>query len=411
VGFADGVTTVVNVILQATAAPAAMDRRAARGPQERPKTSPPNCPGGTLLPAQIVNLSQQGFVAQAGTVQQILVQVNDSCGNPITEADAGAGVSVEIYNAGTLAPLETNDLVFSAAKSAWQFAWTPASSAVGPVGVSVVAGLGVGDASIVSQSEVWSGTVTGALPGAAGQPLVAINAASPNVDGVFQANQVAAGSYIALYGALLADGTDKPYPFPTLDQGSTVTLGGVPLLLEYISPTQINALVPSMAGLPLNAPLPLKIQRDATESLPDVQVSVTSVQPAIFILDQFSQGAVLIANTADVAAPVGYLPGSQAAVAGVDYIEIYCNGLGPVNNPPADGQPAGTNPVPQTPVPPTVTVGGVNAPAVFSGLSPGSIALYQVNVQVPAGSLKGDGVPVVIQMAGVESNTVYISVR
>jgi uncharacterized protein (TIGR03437 family) len=53
----------------------------------------------------------------------------------------------------------------------------------------------------------------------------------------------------------------------------------------------------------------------------------------------------------------------------------------------------------------------VPATPIFSGLSPGSVALYQVNVQVPAGSQTGDAVPIVIQMGAVSSNTAYIAVR
>jgi uncharacterized protein (TIGR03437 family) len=60
---------------------------------------------------------------------------------------------------------------------------------------------------------------------------------------------------------------------------------------------------------------------------------------------------------------------------------------------------------------PQVTIGGVAAPAIFSGLSPGSVALYQVNVQVPAGSQTGNAVPIVIQMGDVSSNTAYIAVQ
>jgi uncharacterized protein (TIGR03437 family) len=169
--------------------------------------------------------------------------------------------------------------------------------------------------------------------------------------------------------------------------------------------------------LPLNAPLPLKIQRDGTLSVNDLQVSVTTVQPAIYVLDQNSQGAVLIAGTADVAAPVGSpWPGSRPAQAGVDYIEIFCNGLGPVTNPPGDGQPAG-DPAPTpggtgwTVSMPQVTIGGVTVPATFSGLSPGSVSLYQVNVQVAAGSQTGNAVPITIQMGDVSSNTAYIAVQ
>jgi len=60
---------------------------------------------------------------------------------------------------------------------------------------------------------------------------------------------------------------------------------------------------------------------------------------------------------------------------------------------------------------PQVTIGGVTVPAAFSGLSPGLVALYQVNVQVPAGSQTGSAVPITIQMGDVASNTVYIAVQ
>jgi uncharacterized protein (TIGR03437 family) len=415
VGFSDGTSAVINVIL--TVSPgsgAASVGASARGRRDHPMASPPNCPGGTVLPPQFINLSEQGFQVQAGSVQQLLVQVQDSCGNQITDAaaDVGATLSVVIYNSATQATLETPNLVYSDTQKAWQYGWTPTSAEVGPVGMYAVAGVGVGNNSIGNRSDIWTGTVTGAAAGTAAEPTAVANAANANLDTIVQVNQVAEGSYITIYGDLLADPpTGNPYPFPTEDQGSTVLLGGVPLLLEYVSPTQVNALVPTTAGLPLNAPLPLKIQRDATLSVQDLQVSVTTVQPAIFIVDQNSQGAVLIAGTSDIVAPVGNWPGSRPAQAGVDYIEIFCNGLGPVTNPPVDGQPAVANPLSWTVTIPQVTIGGMTVPAAFSGLSPGLVALYQVNVQIPAGSQTGNAVPVTIQIGDASSNTAYIAVQ
>jgi uncharacterized protein (TIGR03437 family) len=59
----------------------------------------------------------------------------------------------------------------------------------------------------------------------------------------------------------------------------------------------------------------------------------------------------------------------------------------------------------------TVTIGGVPADASFSGLAPGYVGLYQVNVQVPATVAAGSAVPLTIAIGGVTSNTVTIAVQ
>ena len=60
---------------------------------------------------------------------------------------------------------------------------------------------------------------------------------------------------------------------------------------------------------------------------------------------------------------------------------------------------------------PTVTIGGMEADVVFSGLAPDFVGLYQVNVQVPSDAPIGDAVEVVITIGGVTSNTVTIAVQ
>jgi uncharacterized protein (TIGR03437 family) len=47
----------------------------------------------------------------------------------------------------------------------------------------------------------------------------------------------------------------------------------------------------------------------------------------------------------------------------------------------------------------------------FSGLAPGFIGEYQVNVLVPAGVTPGSAVPVVLTIGGVTSNTVTMAVQ
>jgi hypothetical protein len=55
-----------------------------------------------------------------------------------------------------------------------------------------------------------------------------------------------------------------------------------------------------------------------------------------------------------------------------------------------------------------------NAPVQFSGLAPGFVGLYQVNVQIPAGAMSGSIVPLQITFAagaGRPSNIVTIAVE
>jgi uncharacterized protein (TIGR03437 family) len=58
-----------------------------------------------------------------------------------------------------------------------------------------------------------------------------------------------------------------------------------------------------------------------------------------------------------------------------------------------------------------VTIGGVQASTLFYGLTPGSVGLYQLNVQVPPIAVKGSAVPVAIAIAGIPSNTVTMAVQ
>ena len=59
----------------------------------------------------------------------------------------------------------------------------------------------------------------------------------------------------------------------------------------------------------------------------------------------------------------------------------------------------------------TVTIGGVAANVVFSGLTPGFSGLYQLNALVPSGTPNGDDVALVFSAGGALSNTLLLSPR
>ena len=144
------------------------------------------------------------------------------------------------------------------------------------------------------------------------------------------------------------------------------------------------------------------------------QITMAAVQPGIFTVNSSGQGqgAILIANIGDIlAAPEGSISGRDARPAAPgEFLTIYCTGLGSVTDPPASGTPALGDPLSHTRVVPAVTIGGIPATVSFSGLAPGFVGLYQVNVEVPANAPTGDAVPVVLTIGGVTANTVTVAV-
>ena len=84
---------------------------------------------------------------------------------------------------------------------------------------------------------------------------------------------------------------------------------------------------------------------------------------------------------------------------------------------PVDGNAAPLSPLFRTTAYVTATLGGMSVPVTFAGLTPTQIALYQVNVQVPAGAPAGNAVPLVITVtdpvtgAAYQSNTVTVAVQ
>jgi uncharacterized protein (TIGR03437 family) len=60
---------------------------------------------------------------------------------------------------------------------------------------------------------------------------------------------------------------------------------------------------------------------------------------------------------------------------------------------------------------PEVTVGGVPATVAFSGLAPGFVGLWQLNVLLPANAPTGNAVPLVIRTANSSSSVTTMAVN
>ncbi len=245
-------------------------------------------------------------------------------------------------------------------------------------------------------------------------PPVPIAAPATNVAGTVNAAgfgpTVAAGSIASVFGINLSVGTAtaSTLPLPFTLASSSLQIGGQAAPLFYASPSQLNLQVPWGLAGQTAAGITVTV---GTLTSDQETVNIAPFAPGLFTLNiaGSSQGAILIASTGQFAAPPS-VPGSQIASAG-QVLSIFCTGLGPVSNQPATGAAALANPLSATPTTPTVTIGGLPALVSFSGLAPGAVGLYQVNVQVPTGTPTGSAVPVILSIGGVTSNTVTIAVQ
>jgi uncharacterized protein (TIGR03437 family) len=223
---------------------------------------------------------------------------------------------------------------------------------------------------------------------------------------------LAPGSIASLYGQNLAGPTvvaDAAPPLPFSLGGTSVTLSGAATPLFFVSPGQINFQVPYFA-ITKSTTANITITQGMLSTT--IAVTLTPYAPGIYTTNQGGSGqaSALIAGTASMAAPNGAFPGSRPARKG-EYVSLYCTGLGAVSHQPKLGNPSPASPLAATIATPTVTIGGIDANVDFSGLAPGYVGLYQVNVLVPDSAPSGDAIPVVLSIGGVTANTVTIAVQ
>lgn len=231
-----------------------------------------------------------------------------------------------------------------------------------------------------------------------------LNAASLNAG-------ISSGALVSLFGDQLSQGEQRTtrYPLPTQMNAVMVKLNGKPVPLVYVGPSQINFQIPY--DFPAG-PTELVVVNAGLESAKTSLPSLSRNSPGIFTLPEsgYGQGMIFIAGTGLIAG-ARKSTGFRQAHKG-DVIEIYCTGLGPLINPPAMGLAAPSSPAVATVDKPIVTIGGVQAEILFSGLAPGLVGVYQINARIPANAEASAMVPVTIQMApnGPLSNEVTMAI-
>ena len=229
---------------------------------------------------------------------------------------------------------------------------------------------------------------------------------------------VGPGTYIEIYGSNLASTTTDWGQFfvngvaPTLLQGVGVKINGEAAFVDYVSPGQINALLPGDVSA---GPGQVMVTNSLGSSAP-FSVNVAAQQPTLFapftISGKQYAGALLGPDYATTfALPAGAITGvpSRAAKPG-ETLVIYGLGFGPVTpNVPVGTVAPGVATKLNAPL--QILFGQTAVTPDYAGLVANFASLYQINVQVPQVA-DNDAVPVTFTLGGTPgAQTLYIAVH
>ena len=169
----------------------------------------------------------------------------------------------------------------------------------------------------------------------------------------------------------------------TSSNGTRVTFDGVAAPLFFVSPGQLNVQVPFEVAGKASSQVVVTLNGSASSA---VTVPVLESTPGIFTSNSSGKGPAVILNQ-DGSFNSSINPAPEGTI-----IQLFATGLGAVTPAVPTGQLAPTSlPLALSTTLPTVLIGGASSPAnlEFSGLAPGFVGLWQVNVRVPIGAGSG----------------------
>ncbi len=245
--------------------------------------------------------------------------------------------------------------------------------------------------------------------------VAAVNAATYQ-----QSVAVPQGGMVAMFGNGIASdtgvATGAPWP-DTLVNRQVVVNDETPAPLYVVGPGQINFLFPSTVPAGTNR-IAVRVA-DTGELVAGGSILSAATSPGLFTTSQKGTGQAVAVNQD------GSLNSSANPAAIGSVITLYGTGQGQVSPSVLDGMAAPSGPPATTVAVPTadgrtcttaqpsmcVAIGSAFGDVQFSGLAPGFVGLWQINVKIPQGIAAGGAVPLRVLINGVPSNTVTIAVR
>ncbi|HKE25514.1 MAG TPA: choice-of-anchor V domain-containing protein [Bryobacteraceae bacterium] len=312
----------------------------------------------------------------------------------------------------------------------YQFDWTPPSSDVGNIVIYVAGNAGLGLPAIVTGDHVYTQKYTLTSQAAAAPPSIASGGViSAGSFGAF--SSIAPGTWIEIYGTNLGPSTAVNWASsdfnngvgPTSLGGTTVTIGGQPAYLDYVSTGQVNAQVPSSIGTG-SQNIVVTTGGGASSAYP---ITVNATQAGLLAPPSFIvNGNQYVVAFHQTGAPCGISSGlcyvlpkgaisglASAPAAAGEIITLYGIGFGAVT----PNFPAGEIVTAANKLTSTLLVNYGSTPAsvtcssCYEGLGPNFVGLYQFNVQVPNVSSSG-AVAFSFSLGGVAgSQTLFTAVQ
>jgi uncharacterized protein (TIGR03437 family) len=355
----------------------------------------------------------------ASTDKNTLVMCGDTNANTFTEQELDFPNAQTCSASKPLAYIEHSLAGYNATRgqtgaATYEFDWTPPATNVGNITLYVAGNAANGDLT-TSGDHIYTTTYT-LTPAAANPNGPAITDIQNGAS--FQAG-IVPGSWITIKGSHLSSVTDTWDKFiangklPTTVDGVSVKVGGQDAYINYVSDSQINALVPNVGTGSMAV--------SVTNSNGNASMSGNSVavQPALFLwVNKYAVATHVAACT-----PLPYCTWAVAngTFQGVtttpakpgETIVLWGTGFGPTSPVAPVGVPVPSDQAYATTNAVSATVNGTPA-AVYQNqafLAPTSAGEYQLAITIPANAPDGD-LPVVITVNGAQSPTgVFVTVQ
>lgn len=327
------------------------------------------------------------FSVPAGWPASVIVQLNDDCGNAITN-----GSVVASFSNGDAPLTLRGDKTTNVYSATWQPGVVTSS-----VGITVRAAAGVLPPAVAQFEGGVNANATPPptlIPG--GTLHIFFDVPTANALGF----GLAPGNVAQVYGTGMASVAGSPGVLPLVGQfnGTFLLIGGIQAPLYYVSSDLIDVQIP--AELVPNRQYAAILSANGALTLPET-LTLVPAQPGMAV---FADGTVIAQHVLD---NYSLVTSAHPAKPGEPLV-IYLAGMGATDPAVASGKQTPNQFVPAT-VQPTMTLDGQHVDIGYAGLTPSGVGLYQINFTVPANARSGS-LELIVTQSGTSANTTKLPV-